>query len=86
MSAADPRKATLTINLTPRGERRGISKQAIEGELRRMLEAVAGARINVGFGVFLATLVVTFIIAGLTVGYRAFKAALANPVEALRYE
>jgi multidrug efflux pump subunit AcrB len=50
MSASDPRKATLTINLTPRGERRGISKQAIEGELRRQLEVVAGARINVGFG------------------------------------
>ncbi len=43
-------------------------------------------RINIGFGVFLATLAVTFIIAGLTVGYRALKAALANPVEALRYE
>jgi multidrug efflux pump subunit AcrB len=50
MSAADPRKATLTINLTPRGERSGISKQAIEGELRRLLEVVPGARINVGFG------------------------------------
>jgi multidrug efflux pump subunit AcrB len=50
MSAADPRKATLTINLTPRGERSGISKQAIEGELRRALEMVPGARINVGFG------------------------------------
>jgi ABC-type antimicrobial peptide transport system permease subunit len=43
-------------------------------------------RINVGFGVFLATLVVTFVIAGFTVGYRAVKAALANPVESLRYE
>jgi ABC-type antimicrobial peptide transport system permease subunit len=43
-------------------------------------------RINIGFGVFLATLVVTFIIAGLTVGYRALKVALVNPVEALRYE
>ncbi|MGH7497209.1 MAG: ABC transporter permease [bacterium] len=43
-------------------------------------------RINVGLEVFLVTLVVTFIIAGLTVGYRALKAALMNPVEALRYE
>ncbi len=43
-------------------------------------------RINVGLGVFAATIAVTFIIAGVTVGYRALKAALANPVEALRYE
>jgi multidrug efflux pump subunit AcrB len=50
MSAADPRKATLTINLTPRGERSGISKQAIESDLRRALEVLPGARINVGFG------------------------------------
>ena len=48
--AAEARKATLTINLTPRAERSGISKQAIETELRRELEAVAGARLNVGFG------------------------------------
>ena len=50
MSASDPRRATLTINLTPRGERSGISKQAIEGDLRRALEVLPGARINVGFG------------------------------------
>ncbi len=50
MAAVDSRKATLTLNLTPRSERRGTSKQAIEGELRRALEAVPGARINVGFG------------------------------------
>jgi ABC-type antimicrobial peptide transport system permease subunit len=43
-------------------------------------------RINVGVGVFLVTFAVTFIIAGVTVGYRAAKAAWANPVEALRYE
>ncbi|MDD5334701.1 MAG: efflux RND transporter permease subunit [Rhodoferax sp.] len=48
--AAEVRKATLTINLTPRAERPGVSKQAIEGDLRRALEAVAGARLNVGFG------------------------------------
>lgn len=50
MAAADPRKATLTINLTPREERRGISKQAIEADMRRALEQVAGARVKVGFG------------------------------------
>jgi multidrug efflux pump subunit AcrB len=48
--AAEARKATLTINLTPRGERGGISKQQIEGELRTALEALPGARFNVGFG------------------------------------
>ncbi len=48
--AAEARKATLTINLTPRDERRGTSKQAIEGDLRRTLEVLPGARFNVGFG------------------------------------
>ena len=48
--AAEARKATLTINLTPRDERRGLSKQTIEGDLRRALEALPGARFNVGFG------------------------------------
>ena len=50
MGAAEARKATLTLNLTPRGDRRGISKQDIERELRRTLEVIPGARINVGFG------------------------------------
>jgi len=48
--AAEARKATLTINLTPRGERPGVTKQMIEGELRRAIEVVPGARLNVGFG------------------------------------
>jgi len=48
--AAEARKATLTINLTPRDDRGGVSKQAIEGELRLALEALPGARFNVGFG------------------------------------
>jgi multidrug efflux pump subunit AcrB len=48
--AAEARKATLTINLTPRKERSGISKQNIEGDLRRALEVLPGARLNVGFG------------------------------------
>jgi multidrug efflux pump subunit AcrB len=46
----DVRKATLTINLTHRTERAGISKQAVESELRRALEVVPGARVKVGFG------------------------------------
>ncbi|MCU0773724.1 MAG: efflux RND transporter permease subunit [Ideonella sp.] len=48
--AAEARKATLTINMTPRGERRGTSKQDIEGQLRTALEAIPGARVKVGFG------------------------------------
>ncbi len=48
--AAEARKATLTINLTPRGERGGVSKQAIERDLRSALDVLPGARITVGFG------------------------------------
>ena len=47
---ADVRKATLTINMTPRGERGGLKKQAVEAQLREALEALPGARVNVGFG------------------------------------
>ena len=43
-------------------------------------------RIDVGLGVFLSTIVVTFIIAGATVGYRAMRSALANPAKSIRYE
>jgi multidrug efflux pump subunit AcrB len=48
--AAEARKATLTLNLTPRKERRGTSKQQIERELRERLENIAGARVKVRFG------------------------------------
>jgi multidrug efflux pump subunit AcrB len=48
--ASEVRKATLTINMTPRSERAGISKQTIEGELRQALAVLPGARVNVGFG------------------------------------
>jgi multidrug efflux pump subunit AcrB len=50
MGAGDARRATLTLNLTPRGERPGVSKQSVESDLRRALDAVPGARFNVGFG------------------------------------
>lgn len=43
-------------------------------------------RINIGAGVFVLTIVLTLLIAVVTVGYRAVRAALANPAEALRYE
>lgn len=48
--AAEVRKATLTINLTPRSERGGIKKQTVERELREVLAVLPGARVNVGFG------------------------------------
>ncbi|HWQ95240.1 MAG TPA: efflux RND transporter permease subunit, partial [Gammaproteobacteria bacterium] len=48
--AAEVRKATLTINMTPRGERRGLSKQTIESQLREAVSVLPGARIKVGLG------------------------------------
>ena len=48
--AADVRKATLTLNMTPRQQRHGLSKQALEAQLRTALDALPGARIKVGFG------------------------------------
>jgi multidrug efflux pump subunit AcrB len=47
---ADVRKAVLTINMTPRKERSGISKQDIEAQLRDALQVVPGARVKVAFG------------------------------------
>ncbi len=44
------RKATLTLNMTPRGERKGLSKQDLEGQLRDALDVLPGARVKVGFG------------------------------------
>ena len=48
--SAEVRKATLTINLTPRGERPGTTKQMIEGELRAALAEIPGVQIKVGLG------------------------------------
>jgi multidrug efflux pump subunit AcrB len=48
--AAEARKATLTINMTPRTERGGVTKQSIEGELREALSVIPGAQVRVGFG------------------------------------
>ena len=47
---SEVRKATLTINLTPRSERRGVSKQAVEADFRRELEVLVGVRVKVGLG------------------------------------
>ncbi len=43
-------------------------------------------RIEIGFEMFLFTAAVAFVIALFTVSYQSIKAAVANPVESLRYE
>lgn len=43
-------------------------------------------RINIGTGIFAMAVVITLIIAVLTVGYRSLKAARMNPVKSLRTE
>ena len=49
-SVGEVRKANLTINLTPRKDRPGIKKQAIEAQFRRALEVLPGARVKTGMG------------------------------------
>jgi multidrug efflux pump subunit AcrB len=48
--AAEVTKATLTLNMTPRGERGGVSKQTVEAQLREALTQLPNARVKVGFG------------------------------------
>ncbi|TAH53096.1 MAG: efflux RND transporter permease subunit, partial [Betaproteobacteria bacterium] len=48
--AAEVRKATLTINLTPRAERGGVRKQDVENALREALADLPGVRVKVGLG------------------------------------
>ena len=48
--ASEARKATLTLNLTHRNDRPGVSKQDIEKQLREALDVLPGARVNIGFG------------------------------------
>jgi ABC-type antimicrobial peptide transport system permease subunit len=43
-------------------------------------------RIHIGFGVFVIAILTTVIIAWLSVGYKAVRAAIANPVKSLRTE
>jgi putative ABC transport system permease protein len=53
--------------------------------MRRWLENFA-YRIELGFGTFFLAAALALLIALLTVSYNAIKAALANPVDSLRYE
>jgi putative ABC transport system permease protein len=43
-------------------------------------------RITIGWDVFILAAVVSLVIAWLTVGYQAIRAAIANPADSLRYE
>jgi multidrug efflux pump subunit AcrB len=49
-NTGEVRKATLTINMTHRSERGGVTKQAVEAQLRDALAVIPGARITVAFG------------------------------------
>jgi ABC-type antimicrobial peptide transport system permease subunit len=43
-------------------------------------------RISIGPGIFILAIITSITIAWITVGYKAIKAALANPVESLKSE
>lgn len=49
-SATDVRTAVLTLNMTHRDDRRGLTKQQIESQLREALAVLPGARVKVGMG------------------------------------
>jgi putative ABC transport system permease protein len=43
-------------------------------------------KITIGFGVFCLAGVIALVVAFISIGFVAMKAALANPVDAVRYE
>jgi ABC-type antimicrobial peptide transport system permease subunit len=43
-------------------------------------------RISIGPGIFILSILITFLVAACTVGYRSLRAARANPVKSLRTE
>ena len=49
-AAAEVRKATLTINMTPRAARGGVRKQDVEQQLRDALNVLPGLQVKVGLG------------------------------------
>ena len=49
-NAQEVRKASLTINMIHRSQRGGVTKQAVEKQLREALAVIPGARIVVAFG------------------------------------
>jgi multidrug efflux pump subunit AcrB len=49
-SATNVRTALLTLNLTPREDRKGLTKQDLERQIRESLDVLPGVRINVGMG------------------------------------
>ena len=48
--AAEARKATLTINMTPREDRGGVTKQEVEHNLREAMSSLPGVQFKVGLG------------------------------------
>ena len=49
-TGANVRTAVLTINMTHRGDRSGLTKQEIETQLRKALARLPGVRVKVGMG------------------------------------
>lgn len=49
-SASNVRTAVLTLKLTPREERHGLTRQDVEGQIRESLSVLQGARVAVGRG------------------------------------